>query len=135
MRPFFIFLFFLIGISTSKFLIWEKKFSCQPQKCKFELYMSNGSEVLIYLSFLLFLMNPAKREILVLYKSVFRDFLISCLVRCQKYLHLAFSYYLTYRIVASRNTCYYSSNQKFHETPQNFSSFGQLLFFEAHVTN
>ena len=39
----------------SKFLSWEKKFSCQPQKCKLELYMSNGSEVLIYLSFLLYL--------------------------------------------------------------------------------
>jgi hypothetical protein len=26
----------------------EKKFSCQPQKCKLELYMSNGSEVLTY---------------------------------------------------------------------------------------
>jgi hypothetical protein len=33
----------------------RKKFSCQPQKCKLVLYMSNGSEVLIYLSFLLFL--------------------------------------------------------------------------------
>ena len=42
--------FFWIGISTSKFLIWEKKFSCQPQKCKLELCMSNGSNVLIYLS-------------------------------------------------------------------------------------
>jgi hypothetical protein len=41
---------FQIGISTSKFLIWEKKFSCQPQKCKLELFMSNGSNVLIYLS-------------------------------------------------------------------------------------
>ena len=44
---------FQIGISTSKFLIWEKKFSFSPQKCKLELCMSNGSEVLIYLSFLL----------------------------------------------------------------------------------
>ena len=43
-----------IGISTSNFLIWEKKFSCQPQKCELELFMSNGSKVLIYLSFLLF---------------------------------------------------------------------------------
>ena len=41
-----------IGISTWKFLSWEKKFSCQPQKCKLELFMSNGSKVLIYLSFL-----------------------------------------------------------------------------------
>ena len=45
---------FQIGISTSKFLIWEKKFSFSPQKCKLELCMSNGSKVPKYLSFLLF---------------------------------------------------------------------------------
>ena len=33
----------------------RKKFACQPQKCKLELCMSNGSKVLIYLSFLSFL--------------------------------------------------------------------------------
>ena len=53
LRPFFFFHFLKIGISTSKFLSWEKKFSCQPQKCKLELFMSNCSKVLIYLSFLL----------------------------------------------------------------------------------
>ena len=52
-RQFFWIFFFQIWISTSKFLIWEKKFSCQLQKCKLELCMSNGSEVLNYLSFLL----------------------------------------------------------------------------------
>ena len=34
-------------------LIWVKKFSFSPQKCKLELCMSNGSKILIYLSFLL----------------------------------------------------------------------------------
>ena len=51
-----------IGISTSKFLSWEKKFSCQPQKCKLELYMSNGFQVLIYLSFLLLLKEVALKR-------------------------------------------------------------------------
>ena len=41
------FIFFQIGISTSKFLIWDKKLSCQPQKCELELCMSNGSKVMI----------------------------------------------------------------------------------------
>ena len=34
--------------------IWKKNL-ISPQKCKLELYMSNGSKVLIYFSFLLFL--------------------------------------------------------------------------------
>ena len=50
MGLFFIFLFFWIGISTSNFLIWEKKFSFSPQKCKLELCMSNSLKVMIYLS-------------------------------------------------------------------------------------
>ena len=53
-RPFFWKKKIQIGISTSKFLIWKKKFSFSPQKFKLELCISNGSEVLIYLSFLLF---------------------------------------------------------------------------------
>ena len=40
-------------VAHSKFLIWEKMFLFSPQKCKLELCMSNGSEVLSYLSFLL----------------------------------------------------------------------------------
>ena len=45
----------LFGISASNIfsLVW--KFSFQPQKCKLALCMSNGSKVLIYLSFLFLL--------------------------------------------------------------------------------
>ena len=39
-----------IGIFNSKLFIWEKKFSCLPQKCKLELCMSNSLKVMIYLS-------------------------------------------------------------------------------------
>ena len=72
-RPFFSKKKIQIGISTSKFLSWEKKFSCQPQKCKLELYMSNGFQVLIYLSFLLFLKEVAlkpTKQLLWCYCSV-----------------------------------------------------------------
>ena len=48
-----------IGISPSKFLIWESKFSCLPQKCELELCVSNGSKVLNHLCFLLFLKEAA----------------------------------------------------------------------------
>ena len=37
----------------ANFSFEKKKISCQPQKCELELCMSNGSKVLIYLSFLL----------------------------------------------------------------------------------
>ena len=45
--------FFKLGFRPPFEVIWEKKFLFSPQKCKLELCMSNGSEVLIYLSFLL----------------------------------------------------------------------------------
>ena len=51
-----------IGISTSKFLSCEKKFSCQPQKCKLELCLSNGFQVWIYLYFLLLLKEVALKQ-------------------------------------------------------------------------
>ena len=48
---FFIFLNWDFDLDFRSFEIKKKLFS--PQKCKLELCMSNGSEVLIYLSFLL----------------------------------------------------------------------------------
>ena len=45
--------FLKLGFRPRFVVIWEKKFLFSPQKCKLELCMSNGSKVLIYLSFLL----------------------------------------------------------------------------------
>ena len=103
-----------IGISTSKFLIWEKKFSCQPQKCELEICMSNGSEVLIYLSFLLF-----HKEWIMLNKSLILDFIFNFSWKHPKFAkaHLC----KTVRQKASkmkilRFYCFFNQSQNSYET-------------------
>ena len=57
-----------VEVTTSKFQNHSWKFGCQPRKGKADLCMTNGSRVLIYLSFLIFPQRPtlastAKRKV------------------------------------------------------------------------
>ena len=73
-----------LGFRPRFVVIWEKKFLFSPQKCKLELCMSNGSEVLIYLSFLLkeaviYLVaaaTPNKHMVAIYQKLSFSDFIL-----------------------------------------------------------